>query len=57
MERLDIAREGYDLSINRYKEVVHEEVDQRKPQVILDELESIEKEITTGMKELRRMLN
>jgi type I restriction enzyme M protein len=36
--------------------VVHEEVDHRAPQAILDELESIEKEITNGMKELRRML-
>ncbi len=52
----DIVAQGYDLSINRYKEVVHEEVDHRAPQAILDELEGIEKEITTGMKELRRML-
>ncbi|XZE19365.1 N-6 DNA methylase [Pirellulaceae bacterium SH449] len=52
----DIVEQGYDLSINRYKEVVHEEVDHRPPQEILDELESIEKEITNGMKELRRML-
>jgi type I restriction enzyme M protein len=52
----DIVEQGYDLSINRYKEVVHEEVDHRAPQAILDELESIEKDITAGMKELRRML-
>jgi type I restriction enzyme M protein len=51
-----IVDQGYDLSINRYKEVVHEEVDHRKPQAILDELESIEKEITQGMKQLRGML-
>jgi len=52
----DIVEQGYDLSINRYKEVVHEEVDHRAPQAILDELESIEKEITQGMKQLRGML-
>ena len=52
----EIVEQGYDLSINRYKEVVHEEVDHRAPHAILDELESIEKEITTGMKQLRRML-
>ena len=52
----DIAEQGYDLSINRYKEVVHEEVNHRAPQAILDELESIEKEITQGMKQLRGML-
>jgi type I restriction enzyme M protein len=51
-----IIEQGYDLSINRYKEVVHEEVDHRAPQAILDELESIEKEISQGMKHLRGML-
>ena len=52
----DIVEQGYDLSINRYKEVVHEVVDHRPPQAILDELESIEKEITQGMKQLRGIL-
>ena len=51
-----IVEQGYDLSINRYKEVVHEEVEHRAPNAILDELESIEKEITQGMKQLRGML-
>ena len=52
----DIVEQGYDLSINRYKEVVHEEVDHRAPFEILDELESVEKEITQGMKQLRGMI-
>lgn len=52
----DIVGQGYDLSINRYKEVVHEEVEHRAPQAILDELESIEKAITQGFKQLREML-
>jgi len=54
--KAEIVEQGYDLSINRYKDVVHEEVDHRAPQAILDELESIEKEITLGMKQLRGML-
>ena len=52
----DIVEQGYDLSINRYKEVVHEEVDHRAPFEILDELESIEQEIGVGMTELRGIL-
>ncbi|MCR9297078.1 MAG: N-6 DNA methylase, partial [bacterium] len=52
----DIAAQGYDLSINRYKEVVHEEVEHRPPHEILDELEGIENEIMQGMQELRGML-
>lgn len=54
--KADIVEQGYDLSINRYKEVVHEEVEHRKPQEIMDELEGIEKEIMQGMKQLRGML-
>ncbi|QDV40664.1 hypothetical protein Enr13x_04980 [Stieleria neptunia] len=54
--KADIAEQGYDLSINRYKEVVYEEVEHRPPQEILDELEGIENEITQGMKQLGGML-
>ena len=54
--KADIVAQGYDLSINRYKEVVHEEVEHRAPTIILDELEGIEKEIMQGMKQLRGML-
>ncbi|WP_164104429.1 type I restriction-modification system subunit M [Candidatus Laterigemmans baculatus] len=52
----EIAEQGYDLSINRYKEVVHEEVVHRPPQEILAGLEELENEIQRGMKELRGML-
>ena len=33
--KADIAAQGYDLSLNRYKEVVHEEVEHRAPKEIL----------------------
>jgi type I restriction enzyme M protein len=52
----EIAAQGYDLSINRYKEIVHEEVEHRSPVEILDELDKIEDDIRDGMAELRRML-
>jgi type I restriction enzyme M protein len=54
--REDIAAQGYDLSLNRYKEIVHEEVEHRKPEAILDELDRLEKEIVDGMSQLREML-
>lgn len=54
--KADIVSQGYDLSINRYKEVIHAEVQHRPPQEILDELEIIEKEIMRSIKELRGML-
>jgi len=52
----DIAAQGYDLSLNRYKEVVHEEVQHRPPKEILAELAKLEAEIQAGMKELEGML-
>lgn len=52
----EIAATGYDLSVNRYKERVYQEVEHRQPSEILDELERIEGEIQQGMSELKRML-
>ena len=52
----EIANQGYDLSLNRYKEVVHDEVQHRPPAEILDELERIEVEIQQGMSELKGLI-
>lgn len=52
----EIAENGYDLSLNRYKQVVYEEVEHVPPQVILRELMELEKEIEAGLKELEGML-
>jgi len=41
----DIAAQGYDLSLNRYKEVVHDTVEHRAPKEILAELATLESEI------------
>ena len=54
--KADIAAQGYDLSLNRYKEVVHEEVEHRAPKEILADLAKLEEEIQQGMKELEGML-
>jgi type I restriction enzyme M protein len=54
--KADIAANGYDLSINRYKEVVHAQVQHRVPSEILAELAKLEEEIATGMKALEGML-
>ena len=54
--RNDIAAQGYDLSINRYKEIVHEEVEHRPPLEILASLDKVEGEIQQGMRELEVML-
>jgi type I restriction enzyme M protein len=54
--KADIVAQGYDLSLSRYKEVVHEAMDHRPPKEILAELVKLEEDIQRGMKELEGML-
>jgi hypothetical protein len=54
--KADLVAQNYDLSINRYKEVVHEEVAHKAPKEILAELRKLEKEIEEGMRELEGMV-
>lgn len=52
----EIRANKYDLSINRYKEVVHEEKNYEKPQVIISQIEQLDEERTALMKELKVLL-
>ena len=54
--KADIVANGYDLSLNRYKEVVHEEIEHRDPRAILKDLAELEDEIRAGLAELEAML-
>ena len=54
--KADIAAQGYELSINRYKEVVHEAVEHDHPLDILAKLKRLEVEIQIDMTELEGML-
>ncbi|ODU72007.1 MAG: DNA methyltransferase [Bordetella sp. SCN 68-11] len=55
--KAEIAAAGWDLSLNRYKEVVRADVAHRSPKVILAELAKLEDEIREGMKALEGMLS
>lgn len=52
----EIAAAGYDLSLNRYKEVVHEVVEHVAPQQLIAELKQLEAEIQAGLVELEGLL-
>ncbi|MFS8150144.1 type I restriction-modification system subunit M [Vreelandella titanicae] len=52
----EIADNDYDLSISRYKEVEYEVVEHDSPQVVLERLAKLEKEIAKGRKDLEGML-
>ncbi len=54
--KAEIAENDYDLSINRYKEVVYEVVEYDPPQVILERLADLEEEIAKGREELEGLL-
>ena len=56
VRKADIAAQGYNLSLNRYKEVIHEDVQHASPREILAELVQLEVEIQAEMKELQGML-
>lgn len=55
--KTEIAARGYDLSLNRYKEVVHDEVEHKAPLDIIADLEMLETEIQQGLAELKAMLS
>lgn len=48
----DIAAQKYDLSINRYNEVVYQAEEYEDPKVILKRLKDLEKEILADLDEL-----
>lgn len=52
-----IAAQGYDLSLNRYKELVHDQVAYRRPEELLADLEKLETEIQQGLVHLKAMLS
>ena len=54
--KAEITGNDYDLSINRYKEVVYEAVEYDPPTVILERLAELEEEIAKARTELERLL-
>ena len=52
----EIRETGYDLSINKYKEIEYEEIQYEAPSVILKKIQNLEEEIQNGLKELEKMI-
>jgi type I restriction enzyme M protein len=52
----EIREKNFDLSINRYKEAVHQEVKYESPRVILGKLRALEADIAADLKSLEAML-
>ncbi|MGN7360447.1 type I restriction-modification system subunit M [Paenibacillus sp. SAF-054] len=56
VDKSAIEANDYDLSINRYKEVVYEKVEYDKPEVIMARLDGLNLDIVSKMEELRGIL-
>jgi type I restriction enzyme M protein len=56
VDKSAIAANGYDLSINRYKEVVYEKVVYDPPAVIMTRLDELSIDIASKMEELRGLI-
>ncbi|WP_415884349.1 type I restriction-modification system subunit M [Neptuniibacter sp. QD34_54] len=52
----DIQSNDYDLSLNRYKEVVYEEIEYDEPQVILQRIKTLQDKMAKGVAELEGLL-
>lgn len=52
----EIVEKGYDLSINRYKEIEYEELQYKDPKMILADIKKLEGEIMAGIEELEVMI-
>ncbi len=53
----EIIANDYDLSINKYKEVVYEKVEYESTDVIIGRIEEIESQIQNELAELKKLLN
>ena len=53
----EIAQADYDLSMNRYKEIVLEVEETRDPMDIIAEIEELDRDITQGLANLKTMLS
>lgn len=57
VDKSAIVANDYDLSINRYKEVVYKKVEYDPPMVIMDRLDKLNLDIATKMEELRGLIS
>ncbi len=53
----DIIENDYDLSINKYKQVIYEKVEYDPPKIIMERIDRIDEEIVTLKEELKNLLN
>jgi type I restriction enzyme M protein len=53
----EIVENEYDLSINRYKEIVYEEVEYDTPDKIIADIKALDKERTNALEQLEKLMS
>lgn len=53
----EIRKKDYDLSINKYKEIIYEKIEYDAPSIIMERIDNIDKDIVKLKKELKTLLN
>ena len=54
--KAEIVQNNYDLSINKYKEIIYEKVEYPSPKTLIAEIKDLQNEIATDLAELEKML-
>lgn len=52
----EIRENEYDLSINRYKEIVYDEVEYEEPIVLIEKIRKLEEDILLGLDEIEKLV-
>ena len=56
VEKDEIVNNGYDFSINKYKEVEYDKVEYESPKVIIQRIKELENQILEGLNDIERMV-
>ena len=56
VDKDEIVSNDYDLSLNRYKEIVYEPIEYDPPLVIINQLKELEAKIMSDLEDLEKML-
>ncbi|MCH7722664.1 MAG: hypothetical protein IIA49_08355 [Bacteroidetes bacterium] len=56
MDIKEIRNNKYDLSISRYKPIEYEEVEYEKPDVIMEKVLKLEKDIEMNIKKIKKII-
>lgn len=56
VDKEEIVKNDYDLSINRYKEIEYDEVEYEAPKIIIQRIKELEQQILDGLNDIERMV-